>query len=259
MKIAIIFQSGVGNTKNVALKIGQILKKSHQVEIYSVEELFEYIEYENYDALIIGFPTIHTHPTKRILDYLEQVHLTKSIPVFVFTTCGLYSANTLRIFCKECIPKKLIPVHTASYRCAATDGVLLAPYLSFFKKAEKNLEQKIDKDIKVFTHLLEQGMLKARVPRFKIYSIFNYPNKWVGHHITFPIYLHQEYCNKCGKCIRECPAQAYHVSEEGYPHIDLSKCEKCYRCIHHCSEKALSLSKKKRPQYTMNHSNQKMT
>ena len=66
MKIAIIFQSGVGNTKGVALKIGSILKREHQVEIYSVEEMLECMAYEHYDSLVIGFPTIHTHPTKRI-------------------------------------------------------------------------------------------------------------------------------------------------------------------------------------------------
>ena len=141
-----------------------------------------------------------------------------------------------------------------SYRCDATDGVLLAAYISFFKKPEKKLNDKIENDTKKFITRLKEGDLKEKLPRFKVYSILNYPNKWLGQHITFPIYLHQEQCKKCGKCIRECPSNAYKANEEGYPIIQLSKCEKCYRCIHHCPGRALSLSKRKVPKYTMSSS-----
>ncbi len=59
-------------------------------------------------------------------------------------------------------------------------------------------------------------------PKYKLYGFINYPNKWIGQHL-------------------------------GYPVIDRQKCINCYRCIHHCSDMALSLFKKKRHKKTIKH------
>ena len=68
------------------------------------------------------------HDAYPILTFIKQMEqLEISIPAFLFTTCGLYSANTLRIFAKLCEKKNMITILSRSYRCAATDGILLAP------------------------------------------------------------------------------------------------------------------------------------
>lgn len=85
------------------------------------------------------------------------------------------------------------------------------------------------------------------MPRFKLYSILNYPNNLLGKGVTLRIYTHKEKCIKCGKCTRNCPAKSLPKDKEGYPVFLKSKCDKCYRCIHHCPKLALSLSKNKTP------------
>lgn len=133
MNILILYYSGVGNTKMVATKIFNLLHGSHEVTLASIEHLSTDITIANYDRLMIGFPTIHASPAQPILTFIEQIKpLKKSIPTFLFTTCGLYSANTLRIFAKQCEKKNIITILSKRYRCAATDGILIAPTMNIW-------------------------------------------------------------------------------------------------------------------------------
>lgn len=252
-RIIALYHSGVGNTRKISEKIVNQLQGKFEVSLYSIERLPSDIDINSFSAVIIGFPTIHTHPSKRIMVFLESIEkLTCPKPTYIFTTCGLYSANTLRIFAKLCITKNLIPViHRVFNHCPATDGVLLAPYIKAFFTFDKNLNAKIDSDCLNFISKVNNGDCKLNMPRFKIYSILNYPNKLAGHLITFPIHLHKNKCVKCSKCVENCPAKALDLDVNKYPLFISKKCEKCYRCIHHCPSKALSLSSKKTPKYTL--------
>ena len=228
MKILIVYHSGVGNTKYVAELMKKYLERSIEVEVYSVENLTRQIEYKKYDGVIIGCPTIHTHPTKRMLDFLENVGRQKKfIPTFVYTTCGLYSANTVRILCKKCKEKNFIPIMSSSYRCKAVDGILLVPKVKFFSTYERNIENRIKNECNKFVNNLAKKDQKIRIPRFKLYSIINFPNKLMGQLITFPIYIHKNKCIRCGKCTTGCPSGAMKIDKEGYPVFDKTKCEKC--------------------------------
>lgn len=251
MKILILYYSGVGNTKMVGEKIAALIRTRYEVTINCVEQLPSSIVITDYDALVIGFPTIHATPAQPILAFLEKMKmLSVPIPTFLFTTCGLYSANALRVFAKRCQQKNIIPVLNRSYRCAATDGVLLAPWMKIWFRHEKNLDCKIEKDVNDFLHECSAAPV-AKIPHFRLYSIFNYPNQFFGQRFSPQIYTHQQNCIVCGKCMRNCPAKSINQNEAGYPFIDNKRCIHCYRCIHHCPKKALSLSKKHPPSKTL--------
>ncbi len=248
-RTVVLYHSGVGNTKKVAEKIHRIVSKAFDSELYSVEKLPKTLDFNSYDGLIIGFPVIHTHPTKTILNFINSIErLSAAKPAYIFTTCGLYSANTLRIFAKRCVAKNIIPVlNKVFWGCPATDGTLLAPFIKRFFAFPKNLDTNILLDANAFIELINSGHFSLKMPRFKIYSILTFPNKIAGQLITFPIHLHSEKCCKCGKCSMNCPTQAFRTDENGYPLFQSQNCEKCYRCIHHCPNLALSLNKRKTP------------
>ncbi|MBQ7783736.1 MAG: EFR1 family ferrodoxin [Oscillospiraceae bacterium] len=238
----IIYFSGVGNTKAVAEHIEKCASEI-PTEIYSVDNLPQSFSVDNYSAVIIGTPTYHAEPALPLMRFLKSTHAHRKIPAFIFTTCGLYSENCLRILAKECILHSIIPIHSASYRCSATDGILLAPFMECWFKNEKNLNDKIQNDLSSFMCKL-RSHAKTDIPKAKWYSLLNYPNKMMGKSSTFPIYLHKDKCIKCGKCQKNCPQNA--ISEtDSYPVINKTKCINCYRCIHHCPVLALSLSKSK--------------
>ena len=138
----IIYFSGVGNTKAVAEQIKGLAFKI-PTEIYSVENLPDDFSFDNYSAVIIGTPTYHSEPAKPLMKFIEAVNPSRKIPAFVFTTCGLYSENCLRVLAKECLKHRIIPIHSASYRCCATDGILLTPFMDCWFQNEKDLQMKI--------------------------------------------------------------------------------------------------------------------
>ncbi|MBQ8176506.1 MAG: EFR1 family ferrodoxin [Oscillospiraceae bacterium] len=238
----IIYFSGVGNTKSVAEYI-KSCSIEIPTEIYSIEKLPDNFSVDNYSAVILGTPTYHSEPAQPLMNFLETINLCRNIPAFIFTTCGLYSENCLRVLAYECLKHGIIPIHSASYRCSATDGMLLAPFMDCWFKSEKNLQLKIKKDFIAFIGKLKAHS-KAEMPKSKWYAPLNYPNKMLGKATTFPIYLHSERCIKCGKCQSDCPKGAI-VLTDGYPVINKSECMNCYRCIHHCPARALSLSRKR--------------
>lgn len=253
MNILILYYSGVGNTKMVATKIFDLLRGSHEVTLTSIEELQTDPVIADYDSLVIGFPTIHVAPAQPILTFMEQIkQLKKPVPTFLFTTCGLYSANTLRIFAKQCEKKNIITILSRSYRCAAVDGILIAPSMKIWFSHEKRLDKKVENDVSTFVRNCNSPAV-ADIPRFKLYSILNYPNEFFGQRFAPKIYTHKKNCVSCGKCVINCPVQCISKDGNGYPVFDNEKCIHCYRCIHHCPKKALSLSKKRPPLKTLYH------
>jgi len=253
ISIAVVYQSGVGNTRKVATKIYERLSEHCEAALFSVEEIPDGFNLNDYNGVILGFPVIHSHPAKRILNFLSNLEpLANPKPAYIYTTCGLYSANSLRIFAKRCIRKNIIPInHRVFWGCPAADGTLLAPVIKWFYRFPKDLDENIAKDIDTYCYGVENGVVMPNIPRFKLYSILNYPNKLAGQVITFPIYLHKHKCSRCGKCITDCAAAAIDKDHENYPVFISRKCEKCYRCIHHCPNLALSLSKWKSPKQVL--------
>lgn len=245
MKILIIYQSAAGSTKLIANFIHTRLKSVAETDITSVERL-ELSTLPLYDAFVIGFPTYHTSPSKSILNMLNSMSVFDSKkPTYLYTTCGLYSANSVRIFAKKCIRKNIIPVVSASYRCPASDGVLYTPSMDMWLNFENNWDKKVDKAINRFLIEIKKEVYIQKIPRFKLYSILNYPNKLAGKYLAKPkIYIDTEKCIKCGRCVNDC---SYHclTMEVGVLSYHGQDCEHCFRCIHHCPVKALSIKKRK--------------
>ncbi len=244
IRIAIIFFSGAGNTKAVAERIWQNMAERADADIFSVESIPEDFSWEDYSAAVIGTPTYHSWPAEPLMRFLGSAAPEGNIPAFLFTTCGMYPENCLRTLAKECRRKGIIPVAHASYRCAATDGILLTPWMKCWHGHERNLHDRIRSDTDEFLRRLTDGA-EADMPRYKWYAPLNYPNKKMGKAVTVPIYLHREICTGCGKCARNCPVSAIAMNG-GSPEINKDRCINCYRCVHHCPALALSLSRRRR-------------
>lgn len=254
MKLLVVYHSGVGNTKLIAEMIWSRLKETFVTDISAVEDIKDMSStLDYYDGYIIGFPTYHTHPSISIIEFINNCEtLGKSKPAYIFTTCAMFSANTLRIFAKMCLVKNVIPVQYRSYRCAATDGTLLMPYIKALFTIEKNLDKKVEAEVQKIKTIFSNRQPIVNLPPFSLMSILNFPNKKVGQFITLKIFLHKDKCNKCGQCIRNCNRNAMRPDQDQYPLFIKNQCEKCFRCIHHCPNKALSLSKRHIPKKQLN-------
>lgn len=241
----ILFHSGVGSTKMLAELIEEKLKLDNEnnITLLSVENVPNLPELNEFEILIFGFPTYHAMPSKTILNFIDKLpYYETPLHCFAFTTCGLYSSNTLRIFAKHCRRKNLFLLHWQSYRTPATDGTLYAPNIKFLYTAEKNIKHKVNRDIDIFLSRLKEGSFNYKIPRFKLYSIFNYPNAALGRIYQPKIFINKELCVECKKCINLCYYKCLTIDETGVYHNN-KNCEHCFRCIHSCPTKALSLIK----------------
>ncbi|MBE6760580.1 MAG: flavodoxin family protein [Ruminococcaceae bacterium] len=184
-RVAIIYFSGVGNTQAVAMRIRQSLAEQVEADLFSVEHLPEEFPWESYSAVVIGTPTYHSEPAEPLMEFLESAAPERSIPAFLFATCGMYPENCLRKLAKICKSRGIIPVAHASYRCAATDGILLTPRVKRWYGHEKHLQDRIKADTAEFLRRLSEGA-KERMPRYKWYAPLNYPNRLMGKAVTLP-------------------------------------------------------------------------
>lgn len=250
MKIVIIYHSGVGSTKTIAKCIEEKLRELHEVSIFSVEENIDYNVLSDSDFLIFGFPTYHCEPSFSIEKFIDSIQrFEKPKWSFSFTTYGLYSANTLRIFTKKLLDKNILTAYSSSYRSPASDGVLVAPKIKFLQSFEKNILEKIQSDVQEVIIKIETQEKISKVPHFKIYSILNAPNKFLGKLFKRAIYINSELCIKCNKCVTACPHGCLEMDDKKENLIFIKEnCESCYRCIHLCPCQALSLDKKRKPE-----------
>lgn len=242
-RIAILYFSGVGNTKAVAQLFQKCLDGSADTDIFSIERMPEDFSWEKYSAVVIGAPTYHSEPAEPMMSFVRSAAPRRNMPAFIFATCGMYPENCLRHFGRECAKRGIIPVAHASYRCSATDGILLAPWMKRWYENEKELPEKIKRAAEAYLRLLNNGA-KQDMPGCKWYAPLNFPNKLMGRAVTLPIHLHREICIGCGKCAGRCPKAAI-AMDKGHPVINKDKCINCCRCIHHCPVLALSLSRRK--------------
>lgn len=244
MNLIVIYHSGAGSTKYIAELFYNALKKcGHSADISAVERCRD-VNFEHYDGAVIGFPTYHASPSPSISKFIQSIPAAKNnLPVYLFTTCGWYSANSLRILAKSCLKKNLVTVGSRSFRAPASDGVLLIPQCKGFMKFEKNITHKVEQCAKNAAELFAAGEVKLNLPRWKFYSLLNYPNKLAGQYLYKPkIYVNNDVCVKCGKCVSDC-ANGCISLVNGRIILNQTACEHCYRCIHHCPKGALSLNK----------------
>lgn len=244
MNLIVIYHSGAGSTKYIAELFCAALKKCGHIADISALENCRNVNFKHYDGAVIGFPTYHASPSHSISKFIQSISaLQNKIPVYLFTTCGWYSANSLRIFAKMCLKKNLVTVGSRSFRAPASDGVLLIPQCKGFMKFEKNISLKVEQCAKNAAELFATGEIKLNLPRWKFYSVLNYPNKLAGQCLYKPkIYVNDDLCVKCKKCMGDCPNGCISL-ENGRIILNQTSCEHCYRCIHHCPKGALSLNK----------------
>jgi ferredoxin len=239
-KILSPYHSGVGNTKLVSKKISSFLQsKKIAVENYSVEN-FNREKIRDFDYLIIGFPTYFLECSKVMSEFITALpRYEKPKYAFIYTTCGLFSANALYNFTLTLRKKNIHVVHSAVYRCPATDFVLIIPSSKPTLTFEKNLQTNIERDIKrAFFGFKHREICP---PKFKFYSLLTKPMERVERKNT--IQIDNNLCTRCGKCVKNCPHKCFSKTDNGIV-FTIENCENCYRCIHHCPVRALSLDGK---------------
>lgn len=242
-KILIIYNSGAGSTKTVA-QIYQTLLSECEVDILPASLSFDFSMLNHYDLLIFAFPCYHNDISPFMYQFMKIMpKQTKKKKAFAFITYGLYAGNTLRTFISECVKKNIYIEDYADYRAPATDASLIFPPFKFIYSYERKIGKSIAKDINKVRSILLTKNPSYKLPRYKLYSILNYPHEKWGKKLKPQIKVRKETCTNCHLCVNSCPRRCWTIGDS-YPVFNKSECETCYKCIHQCPAEAIILSKR---------------
>ena len=249
-KIIILYHSGAGSTR-VICEIYQEVLNEYEVDLQAIRMISNYKALEKYDFIIFAFPTYHCSPSKSMLQFIANMpsfHQPKR--AFVFTTCGLYSGNSLRKFINEITKKNIVSTGYAVYRSPATDAALLLPAMPFYYTYEKKLAVKIKEDIKRIEDSLNDETISQKRPKCSLLAVVNYPNEILGKLYKHKLKINDE-CVACNNCVNICERKCW-VSDSKYPIYHGENCEFCFRCIHHCPKGAIVISKRTKNKQKLN-------
>ncbi len=240
-RVLIIYHSGAGGTQTLAEVYYKKLSM-YLVDIQPIKLEYDYKSLNQYDFVIFAFPTYHCEPSTSMMDFIKNMPaLHAATKSFVFTTCGLFSGNTLRIFIKKCKAKNIIVCGSAIYRAPASDGALLLPRVPFMFRYQKNIAYKVTSHIQKIKEYIKADSYEEKCPRFKVYTLLNYPNKLLGKAYKHKIRVLKERCINCNQCINNCIRRCWKKDDQ-YPSCEVKNCEFCFKCIHHCPTEAIVIS-----------------
>lgn len=259
MKILILYFSGTGNTEYVGRYIKEHLSTEHKIEI-SPMEVFNKEDVAKYDTLYFGFPVYGGDLPDFIKEYIEDISLTTTKSVFVFTTKAFYSGLAMQHALNTFQKQGFISLGYANVNMPGSDG------LAFMKKESLQARKMVEKD---FSKLEEVDKLinrskeifneigKADIKQFSvkvrsslINTLFSKILKAIfvifEDRIEKNLYA-DDSCIRCSLCEQICPAGNIRVNEEGVTFGD--ECYHCLRCLHQCPQEAIQLGKRTRGKF----------
>lgn len=247
MRIQILYFSGTGNTKAIALGYERVLNRlGHEVLASSIEDS---VGLGVHDLLIIGGPIYAGNMPDELIYWVR-----KHIPdvndhqkAIVFSTsAGLLNAHGVKSIGKKLSNKGYEIVDIPTFEM---------PRNFYIDKYEPTPEETQKQQFERATELIlesvknidEKKDLEFRESVLMIdilADVFRIMAKSMGK--SFAI---DDTCIDCGKCEKNCPKQNINVKDKHYG----NNCILCTRCIHNCPVNAISYKNKKIEQYQVHY------
>jgi ferredoxin len=232
MKCEIVYYSATGSTESIVKAFSRGLDEAcsfSRIDMHS----YETAEASDADLLVFASPVYSAGIPKRILKCLEK-KCAGGIPVVGIVVYGNIhygvSLSQLRDLAKKhgCPftgAGAFIAEHTYSFHDAPVaegrpDTVDLKQATLFGRKVKEKLASGDRSDV---------NPPPADFPAF----VAKIPEKRVHPEVKLPVITGE--CNRCGLCVRLCPALAIHPDTL---EIDTGECLRCFACVKRCPRKA---------------------
>lgn len=241
LKIALVYFSATGNTKKIADTIKNYLAARRvfvtSIDITSYESRKKQLAFDEYDAVIFGFPIYSLRAPRICRQWLETLDGTGK-KCAVFFTFGGFGKDPAHYYMKELLEKRSFTlVSTAEFLAVHTfnrSGWQAAegrPHAADLKAAEKFTEKTLrrftgeDPDtICDFDKPLYPSEQLDMAEQFRFKLITQLPNR------------DSQSCSMCMLCENLCPTNAMDA-EKGM--ANPASCIACFRCIANCPDGVL--------------------
>ena len=244
-KILIAYHSGSGSTRTISEVLKNRLSDNFKVDQVKICKNFDYNILSGYGLLILGYPTYYFKPSISTLKFVNKLPVFKNkIQVYIFTTYGLYSGNSIRTLAGMLAEKNAIVTGYMQIRGPASDGALLLP--SFFKlffRYERKANKKVDRMIEEIRRLLKNPGKISKTPLPRWYSPVTRIFYKQIHGIDYSSYkknlkVLEDRCTNCNECVDDCIRSCWREGKD-LPSINTDSCEFCLKCVHNCPDKAI--------------------
>ena len=247
MRIQIVYFSGTGNTKTIALGYERVLSRlGHQVLVSSIEECDELGSHE---LLIIGGPIYAGNMPDELINWVRKniAEVNEHQKAIVFSTsAGLLNANGVKSIGKKLLKKGYEIVDTPTFEMPRNFYIdKYEPTPEAIQKQQfERASELILESIKNIDYNKDLVFHESVIMIDILADVFRIMAKSMGK--SFAI---DESCIGCGKCEKNCPKQNINFKDKQYS----NKCILCTRCIHNCPVNAISYKNKKIEQYRVHH------
>lgn len=247
MKISILYFSGTGNTKSIALGYEQALKNmDHMVTISSIENV---TSLEEHDVLIIGGPIYAGNMPHELIQWVRRniSKATGSKSAIVFSTsAGLQNAHGVKSIGKKLAQKGYSILELPTYEMPRNFYIdKYEPTPEALQEDQfKNATQKIIDSVNMLQGNKSIELQDSVLLIDMMADLFNIMAKSLGKNFSI-----DESCISCGVCEFNCPKRNITFKEKKYH----NSCILCTRCIHNCPVNAISYKNKKIEPYRVHH------
>ncbi|MBD3190279.1 MAG: 4Fe-4S ferredoxin [Candidatus Heimdallarchaeota archaeon] len=245
MKIGLVYFSGTGNTKTIAKTIRNELNKLgsivEEIDITPYNSRRQEISFENYDAMIFGFPIYGSCIPEIIIEWIEKLNEQEKQCAMFFT----YGGPTIGV--AHYHTKNLL--EDQGFRVIATAEFLgkhsfnFGPGFNFLEDRPNEEDLSIAKEYAKKIHsLFEKENIRSidlkKPPQFDEF-IERRESRQKRKSTIVPTRNGEE-CSMCMKCQEECPTNAFNANSG---EADNEKCISCMHCISICPENVLKVTK----------------
>lgn len=242
-KAQILYFSGTGNTKAVAVAYSDFLKAvGYAVECQSVEEA---PIIGTVDLLVIGGPIYAGNMPDHLINWVRKNIPSQKADALVFSTsAGLANAHGIHSITQKLIKKGYNVLGAHPY---------VMPRNFYIDKYPPTSADEIRRLREAYPKAVESNLTDIasasgiqKTPSVLgidlLADVFRIMAKSMGKHFSMTTD-----CIKCGKCEKNCPKQNIHVETGKYS----NRCMMCTRCIHTCPANAIRYKGVKIQQYKL--------
>lgn len=243
MRISIIYFSGTGNTKSIALGYeGALTKAGYHVSVSSIENI---TTLEEHDLLIIGGPIYAGNMPDELINWVRKnvPQVTDNKQAIVFSTsAGLINAHGVKSIGKKLIKKGYTIIDLPTYEMPRNFYIdKYEPTPEMIQKQQFTNAAQMIKDSISKIHCSDPIIVKDSILMIDLLAdVFRIMAKSMGKNFEIG-----DTCIGCGKCEKDCPKQNINYKDKKYS----THCILCTRCIHNCPVNAITYKDKKVQQY----------
>jgi ferredoxin len=247
MKVLILYFSGTGNTKAIALGYERaIIKVGHNVVTSSIENLDRIPEH---DFLIVGGPIYAGNMPDKLINWIRKnipIHDLNKKAIVYSTSASLQNANGVKSIGKKLTKKgyKLVDAPTfempRNFYIDKYDPTPEVIQKQQFENAAALIVKSVSKMDSENMFDLSDSVIMIDL----LADVFRLMAKFLGKS-----YQITEKCIGCGKCEKDCPQHNIDYREKRFS----DKCMMCTRCIHNCPVNAIIYKEKYVNQYSVHY------